>query len=196
MAPLPPATPPTQPKPSRNGRARDMELVEYDRFIEKQIHRTRQAVKLVDFAYASLQLLVGAVVVLLAVTLVEHWLVPGGLNVVARFVVFGLLIGGASYFFVRRLWPLVWSRINPVYAAHTIERGHPALKNSLVNFLLFRTRREQMPSAVYEALEQQAAQGLARVPVDLAVDRSPLIRLGYVLVAVVVFGALYAFFSP
>lgn len=170
--------------------------MEYDQFIEKQIHRTRQAVKLVDFAYASLQLVVGVVVGLLAATLVEHWVVPGGLNAVARFLLFGLFVGSAGYFFAKRLWPLLRSRINPVYAAHTIERGHPTLKNSLVNFLLFRTRREQMPSAVYQALEQQAAQGLARVPVEFAVDRTPLIRLGYVLVALVVFGAVYAFFSP
>ena len=196
MHTLPTVTPPATPKPSHNGRAKDVKFVEYDQFIEKQIHRTRQAVKLVDFAYASLQLVVGVVVGLLIATLIEHWVVPGGLNAVARFLLFGLFVGSAGYFFVKRLWPLLRSRINPVYAAHTIERGHPTLKNSLVNFLLFRTRRDQMPSAVYQALEQQAAQGLARVPVEFAVDRTPLIRLGYVLVALVVFGAVYAFFSP
>lgn len=186
---------PKPPSPSKNGLARDVELVEYDRFIEKQIRRTRQTVKLVDLAYGGLQMLVGVIVLLLAATLIEHWLVTDGLGRVARFVVFSVLIAGCGYFFVRRMWPLVWSRINPVYAAHTIEKGHPTLKNSLVNFLLFRTRREQMPAAVYEALEQQAARGLAHVLLEHTVDRTPLIRLGYVLVGLVVLGAAYAFFS-
>ena len=36
---------------------------------------------------------------------------------------------------------------------------------------------------MYRTLEEQAAQRLTRVPVETAVDRSLLIRLGYVLVA-------------
>ena len=62
--------------------------------------------------------------------------------------------------------------------------------------LLFRQRRSDISDAVYRTLEEQAAQGLTRVPVDAAVDQSQLIRLGYVLIAIVAVAALYKVFSP
>ena len=53
-----------------------------------------------------------------------------------------------------------------------------------------------MPQQVYHAIEQQAAQQLAGVPIDSAVDRSAILRLGYILVAVVALGTLYRILSP
>ncbi len=47
-----------------------------------------------------------------------------------------------------------------------------------------------------ERLEEQAAQRLTREPMETAVDRSLLIRLGYVLIAVVALAGLYKVFSP
>ena len=86
--------------------------------------------------------------------------------------------------------------INPVYAARAIEQGSPSLKNSLINLLFFRERRAGISDAVYRTLEEQAAQRLTRVPVETSVDRSLLIRLGYVLVGVVAMAGLYKVFSP
>ena len=86
--------------------------------------------------------------------------------------------------------------INPVYAARAIEQGSPSLKNSLINLLFFRERRAGISDAVYRTLEEQAAQRLTRVPVETSVDRSLLIRLGYVLVGVVALAGLYKVFSP
>ncbi len=174
----------------------DAKLVRYDAYIDKQIRTTSRAVKAVDFATAIVLLAAGVLAFLLTAAVVEHWLLPGGFNFVVRCVLFGLLVCGAGYFAYRRLWPLcVWA-INPVYAAQTIEHGSPSLKNSLINLLLFRQRRSDVSDAVYQTLEEQAAQRLTRVPVDSAVDRSQLIRFGYVLLAVVAAGALYKVFSP
>jgi hypothetical protein len=49
---------------------------------------------------------------------------------------------------------------------------------------------------VYEQIEQQAATGLVGVEVESAVDRSRLVKIGYVLVALVALGAVYALVSP
>src|SRR5690606_25470476 len=136
MATAPPTKSPASALISRPGRGKDVGVVEYDRYIEKQMRKTRTTMKLVDLAYALLQLTIGLILILLVATLVEQWLVEGGFSSWARYATFGLIVAGAGYFFVRRLWPLLWGRINPVYAAHTIEKGHPTLKNSLVNFLL------------------------------------------------------------
>jgi hypothetical protein len=109
---------------------------------------------------------------------------------------FVVLVGGLSVYAARRLWPLCIGSINPAYAAQTIEHDNPSLKNSLLNLLLFRQNREIITDAVYETLEEQAAQRLTRVPVESAVDRTQLLRLGYVLVFVVAAAALYKVFSP
>jgi hypothetical protein len=127
---------------------------------------------------------------------VEHWLLPGGFSFAVRCVLVALLIGGVGYFTYRWLWPLLRRAINPVYAAQTIEQSSPSLKNSLINLLLFRQHRAEISDAVYKTLEEQAAQRLTRVPVDSAVDRSLLIRVGYGLLAVVAVAALYKLLSP
>ena len=103
---------------------------------------------------------------------------------------------GALAYIWRSLVPLVLRRINPVYAAHSIERTKPSLKNSLVNFLLLRANPAGLTQNVYEAIEEQAATGLAQVPADAAIDRSKLIRIGYLFLAVLLVSAIYKVVSP
>ena len=177
-------------------RSDDVKLVRYNDFIDAKIQSTRRTVKLVDLATSLVGLAAGVLAYLLVAAVAEHWVVPGGFNVAARMVLYAVLISGVGYFSYRRLWPLMVRAINPVYAARTIEQGSPSLKNSLINLLLFRQRRSDIPDAVYRTLEEQAAQRLTRVQVETAVDRSMLIRLGYVLIAVVAAAGLYKVFSP
>lgn len=186
------------PKPSAARRG-DAKLVHYDEYIDRQVESTRRVVKIVDLATSLVVLAAGVLAFLLVAAVVEHWIVPGGYPAVLRYALFALLAGSAGYFAFRRLWPLVISRVNPIYAAHAIEVSAstgPSLKNSLVNLLLFRQKRSEISDAVYHTLEEQAAVRLSRVPLDAAVDRSLLIRFGYVLVAVVAIAALYKVLSP
>jgi hypothetical protein len=132
----------------------------------------------------------------LVVAVAEHWIVPGGFPFAARLVLFILLVCGVGYYAARRMLPLVVQKINPVYAAQAIEQAGPSLKNSLINLLLFRQKRSAVSDAVYKTLEEQAALRLSRVPVDAAVDRTLLIRFGYVLLAVVAIACCYKIFSP
>lgn len=186
-----------QLNPRRSSRSRDgAKLVQYDQYIDTQIGRTRRMIKVVDVAAALILLATGAIAFLLVAALVEHWLVPGGFGTAGRFVLFAFFVGGAGYLLYRRLGPLLLRSINPVYAAQTIEQNSPSLKNSLLNLLLFRRHRAEVPAAVYETLEEEAAERLSRVPVDSAVDRTHLIRLGYVLLVVFTLAALYTMFSP
>ena len=87
-------------------------------------------------------------------------------------------------------------RINPLFAAATIERSQPSLKNSLINFLLLRGRHQEVAPIVYQAMEHRAAADLAGVEIDVAVDRTHVIRLGYVLLAVVAAFMIYLAISP
>src|SRR5690606_38637911 len=86
--------------------------------------------------------------------------------------------------------------INPVYAAHTIERGAPTLKNSLLNLLLFRTHRVGMSARVYHALEQQTALRLSSRPIDNSIDHAGRLRRGWAVLLIVAVGAVYAVLSP
>jgi hypothetical protein len=186
-------SPPSRPAARQPDGAK---LVRYHDYIDQKIETTRRMVKFVDLATAFVELAVVLLAFLLLYAVLEHWVVPGGFSFAVRCALFGVLVGGAGFFAHRRLWPLCARAINPVYAAQTIEHGSPSLKNGLINLLLFRQRRTEIPDAVYRTLEEQAAHGLTRVQVDSAVDQSKLIRLGYVLIAIVAIGALYKVLSP
>ena len=171
-------------------------LVRYEDFIESKIQSTRSMVKVVDLATAMLTLVIGVLAYLLVIAVVEHWIVPGGFSVIERTGLFAVLIVSVVYFAYKRVWPPLVRAINPVYAAQAIEHSSPALKNSLINLLFFRERRTGISESVYRTLEEQAAQRLTRVPIETSVDRSLLIRLGYVLVAIVALAGLYKVLSP
>ena len=167
----------------------------FESYIDGRLRQTRRHVKSVDIAAGVMTLAAGTLAYLLAAALLDHWAVRGGLGTRSRFLLLVALVGAAGWYFCRRLLPPLWYRISPIFAADTIERSSPTLKNSLINFLLLRGRREVSP-VVYEALEQRAAADLKRVRADTAVDRAHVIRLGYLLVGILAVFCLYLLFSP
>ena len=67
-------------------------MVDYDRYIDERIRRTRRMVKVMDVAHAVMLLAAGWIVLLVGAAVVEHWFVPGGLTVSGRYAVFGAAI--------------------------------------------------------------------------------------------------------
>ncbi|MBL6712670.1 MAG: hypothetical protein ISQ07_04710, partial [Pirellulales bacterium] len=126
----------------------------------------------------------------------EHWLVPGGLPAWARAGWLVAAIAGLMAAAGKWLLPLLRYRINLVYAARTIEQGHPDLHNDLVNTVLLQGHSEGIPETVTHSLRRRTARGLARQPGDLVADRSQLLMMVYVLAALVVFACLYQIVSP
>ncbi len=185
---------PNKPGSDRNAKA--TQVVGYDQYVDDQIRRTSQAVKAADIGQAVLRLIVLLLMALIAVAMAEHWLVPGGLTTTMRYLVFAGFAAAVGIWGWRELWPLFSQAINPVYAAQTIEQASPKLKNSLVNLLLFRTHKEQMPAAVYDALQRQAAERLVGAAGEETVDNRAMIRWGYLLLGLLVVGAAYALLSP
>ena len=183
-------TPPPPETPPPRGRA------DREAFIEDRLRKTRRQVKGVDIAVGLMSLAVGALVYLLVAAIIDHWLITGGLGFWGRLLLMLGLLGAVGCYFSFRILPLLLHRINPVFAAYTIEQCRPSLKNSLVNFLLLRRRADEVPRVVYGALEDRAAVDLSKVPVDSVVDRSNVIRLGYLLVGVLAVCCLYLLLSP
>ena len=61
---------------------------------------------------------------------------------------------------------------------------------------MLRGERGKVHDVVYHALGQRAASDLSHLPAETAVDYTPLIRIGYVLAALVVIAAGYKILSP
>lgn len=170
------------------------DTVEYEDFIDDQIARTSFHVKTVDLV--SGLILLGLVVagMLFALVLVDHWIV--GLGTVARIAGFSAVLFSALAVLLMRVIPPFIRSVNPEYSAQSVEHAFPSLNNSVINYLFFRDRPEQVRESVFQGMERQAADGLSEVPIDLAVDRSQIIYWGYGLVAITTLWVGYLLLSP
>ncbi|MDA7977667.1 MAG: hypothetical protein MPJ50_02720 [Pirellulales bacterium] len=168
--------------------------VTYRDYVDAQLRKTRNQVKWVEIIGSCITLAAAVLGTLLVVALFDHWVFA--LGTFLRWTVLIGLVAGSGAYVALKIVPLFVRRINTVYAARTIEEHSPSLKNSLVNLLMLRGSRDGVSRPVLKAVESQAATGLTHVPVDAAVDRSRIIKLGYVLLGIFVFLAAYALFSP
>ena len=126
----------------------------------------------------------------------DQWVFHHGLGFLVRLGLFAVWVAGAGAFIWRFLVPPLANRINPVFAAQTIEQVRPSLKNSLINFLLLRAHPQDVAPVVYRAMEHRAAADLLKVPADHALERGRVVHLACVLAAVVGVFALYLALSP
>jgi hypothetical protein len=169
---------------------------EYESVIDQRLRQTRRQVKTIDVASRVVGLLIAAIVYLFAASLTDHWLVAGGLPLWARLLLWLGLVGGTLAYLSFLLLPPMLHRINPLFAAATIEKSEHTLKNSLINFLLLRGRREEVAGPFYRAMESRAAADLSKVKIEVAVDRTHLLHLVWALAIAVALFVLYLLVSP
>ncbi len=189
--------PPRPPGPTSTPRPPDR----FEGEIDARVRKTRRQVKLVDLASGVLSLAIGTLVYLLAGVVLDHWVVFGGLGFWGRLALFVGLVAGVVHYVVRHLVPLLVRRVNPIYAAQTLEQARPSLKNALVNYFFLRREtdrfeRDPLAGKVLAGLRRSAAAELKQIPDDVAVDRIQIVRRGYLFAAVFALGALYLVLSP
>ena len=93
-------------------------------------------VKVVDVVSGSMILAGGTLIFLLVAAVLDQWVVTGGLAFWSRLLLWlGWVLAAGTFFCWRVLPPLV-HRINPVFAAQTLEQSQPSLKNSLNQLLV------------------------------------------------------------
>ena len=100
--------------------------------------------KSVDIAGGLLTLAIGTLAYLLAAAVLDHWLIPGGMGFWGRLGMLLVLLATGGVYFALAVLPPLLHRINPIFAAQTIEQSRPTLKNSLINFLLLRNHRREV----------------------------------------------------
>ncbi len=162
--------------------------------ILSELRRTGRQVKLTDLAGQLLLSGIALISVLLLLAIIDHWVMPLGFW--GRLVSATAIVVAVVWFVIVRLAPLLLHRIHPSYAARTIENSTPALKNSLINFLLLREQPGVVREVVLEAVQSRAAADIKSVPIETVVDRTRVIRLGYVLCGVMAALAIYKIASP
>ncbi len=169
-------------------------LESFDAHVDLQLKRTRGQVRIMDLATSLMQIVIRILVVVLAVALVDHWVIS--LPTWGRWV--SLLLLGAvivhGLFF--RILPLLIWRINPLYAAQQIEQSMPSLKNGLINYVLLRGKPQHVHLSVLGALGQTTATQLNEDPDQQFVDHRRLLKNGYLLVLALSCFAAYLVLSP
>jgi hypothetical protein len=165
-----------------------------DRLIQSQLKRAGRYVKWVEAGSQLLTLLIATLIFFLAAALIDHWIIS--LGWFGRWLLCLSFVAGAGWFIATRLLPLLVRAVNPVYSARAIEEATPTLKNSLLNFLLLQKDHAGVKQSVMHALESRAASDISTVEVETAIDRAPLIRMGYILCGVMAFVAIYKIASP
>lgn len=177
------------------------QIVDVEGYIDRRVEETRRHVRAVDLTVALLRLAIGVLLYLLLATVLDHWVLAEGLGRGGRFTLWAVLVLVGGWYFARYVVPLLIHRINPIFAAQTIERTRPTFKNGLINFLLLRRNPEaiqndELARRVYQGLQVHTASELSRVTVGTTVDRLHVIRLGYLLAALVAICCLYFVLSP
>ncbi|MGB4727317.1 MAG: hypothetical protein WBH86_07925 [Thermogutta sp.] len=192
--PLPP------PPPVTAGRAAQ-HVDREELLILQQVEATRRRIATVELTWRILVLVTGTVLFAIIAAILDQWVFPKGLPPLFRWSLWATFITAASVWTVVSIVPYLVRRIHPVFAAYVVEQAVPNLKHSLISFLTLRNAREEFQSDpirknVFRGLEATTANTIAKVPADAVVDRSQIIRTGYVLIALTAIFCLYVIFSP
>lgn len=185
------------PAPGGSSSPGKVKKLEYGEYLQQELQKTRRQVKEVDVTTGIVRMICIFLGYLAFMAVLDHWVIKGGLGTTARWLALVGLVGLIGYQLIAFVVPPLLKRINPLYAARAIEQSRPALKNSLINLLQLRSGHgDGASAAVVEAIEAQTASRLSSNPVETAIDRSSIIKLAYVLLAIVLISAAYQFLSP
>jgi hypothetical protein len=173
-------------------RARPPAPARYDAVVEGHLTRARRRIRTLDATAGCLGLLAGTMAYVLALVLLDRWLV---LSPVARQLALGGYLLAALLYIVFGLVLPLTRRINPYFAARHLEEVVPEAKNSVVNWLDL--HGQPLPPAIRGAVGQRAARDVARADLERAISGRRAAWLGGIttalflalLVAMAVLGA-------
>lgn len=163
-------------------------------FIDRQLARAAAQIRLFDLLGTLLIWCTAILGSLMLVVVIDAWIYP--LGSIGRWLVLLALALGSIAYLGWRLAPLMLKRINPMYAARMLDEGHPELKDGLVNVVSLRTQPELVRQRIFSLLTNRTASDLSKLQIDSAIDRSQVIRVGYILATLMALAFAYKLFSP
>ena len=173
------------------------QYVDYDEFVDFQIEKARNHIKATDIFTTLTSLAAAFVGYLLVFVVCDHWVIAGGFSDWARVSLLVALLATMGAILVRRVVLPLIRRVHPLYAARMLEKSDPKLQSNLLNFVdLQHSEGVASSPVVVRAMQKRAALELSNIDIDEAIDRRPLLRVAYALLAIVVVSALYIVLSP
>ena len=165
-----------------------------DQYIGKQIRTTATQVRYSDIATGILALISFTIAFFLIVAIIDAWVWP--LSHLARLIGLMTWMVGLGSIIWLYLVPHFLKKINPEYAAKVIEESEIGFKNSLLNYFALRRNGNATHRAILNEVSRRAATDLSQVSIDSAVDKSNVIRIGFVLATLVAAAMGYIILSP
>ncbi len=192
-------TPSTAPESNSASAKKDAQIAKLDQFVSGQVQKAAAHVRWVEVATHLALAATIFLASLLVFCVIDAWLLS--FSPMFRLVALVAIVLGCLGYAIWKTLPLLILKINPVYAAKMIEDAQPGLKNSLLNYLTLRNERADSGSKplsknVMQMLQNRAATDISQTPVENTVDRTKLIRIGFVLIGIILFAGVYKLVSP
>ncbi len=129
------------PPPVQSSSQRDVAAApaDADRLIEQRIHEACEALWWSELTRAILKLLILSIMITLVWVVIDQWIYSP--NTTPRWVIFFALIASGIWYLARFVVPLLGSSIRPEYAARSLERDFPELRQSLTSYVALRNDR-------------------------------------------------------
>lgn len=179
-----------------SGPGNSSRYLDFDEYVDLKLQKTRATIKTTDILVALAGMAAMFLGYLLVFVIFDQWVVPGGFSIGLRWVLLSTLLLLTCAWLGWKVGRPYLRSVNRLFAANEIEKADGNLKSNLLNLIDLRAAGRPVDPAILRALEKNAAVGLQKVDVSQAVDHRPLMRIAYVLLAVVVAFCLYALFSP
>ncbi|TWT82148.1 hypothetical protein CA13_36090 [Planctomycetes bacterium CA13] len=138
-ASTPTSTRPLTGKPPGRGAAK-RSFDEVASLVESRIHEAQNALWWAELVRNSLKVILGVGTALLAWVIFDQWIYSPG--ILFRLVFCVALLGWISWMLVKRIWPVLTGTIRPEYAARSIERDNPEMRQELTSFVTLRDQQD------------------------------------------------------
>lgn len=179
-----------------SGSGNSSRYLDFDEYVDLKLQQTRSSIKTTDILVALAGVAAMFLSYLLVFVIFDQWVVTGGFSIGVRWLLLSTLLLLTAAWLVWKVGLPYFRNVNRLFAAREIEKADAELKSNLLNLVDLRSSGREVNPAILRALEKNAAVGLQNVDVAQAIDHRPLMRIAYVLLAVVAVFCLYALLSP
>ncbi|MEL6107001.1 MAG: hypothetical protein AAFU85_13225 [Planctomycetota bacterium] len=161
-----------------------------DQLIDQRIDEARRALWWGELIRTLLTIVIGSMVAILGWLVFDHWVYASGPFL--RSVSLVALIAVVTWFLVRRVWPVLTSKVTDEYAAWALEQGHSDYRQQLTSYVTLKPdgADKGLRARIVKVLGSRAA-GLLKTYDELPAEATGTFR--WWIAAAAVFALLMAY---